>query len=234
MSVVTNTTTIGAIELPSRRNTELLLLAFAVVIPIFAYANAGLSIHGKLPPGMLTYGLGLGVLAGIAHLVVRRYAKYADPLLLPIATLLNGLGLVLIWRLDQSTRLQNTAKRIYGTFSESAPRQMMYTALAIALFAGVLLVLKDHRVLQRFTYISMAAALVLLILPVVPAWAPTSSAPRSGSASAGSPSSPASSRRSSSPSSSPATSWSSATPWPWPAAASWGSTCRAAATSDRS
>lgn len=45
---------------------------------------------------------------------------------------------------------------------------MMYTALAIALFAAVLLILKDHRVLQRFTYISMAGALVLLILPVVP------------------------------------------------------------------
>ncbi|MEU7064019.1 FtsW/RodA/SpoVE family cell cycle protein [Streptomyces sp. NPDC053429] len=168
MSVVTNTTTIGAIELPSRRNTELLLLAFAVVIPIFAYANVGLSIHGKLPPGMLTYGLGLGVLAGLAHLVVRRYAKYADPLLLPIATLLNGLGLVIIYRLDQSERLQNLAKRQYGGFTESAPRQMMYTALALALFAVVLLVLKDHRVLQRFTYISMAASLVLLILPVVP------------------------------------------------------------------
>ncbi|MET9605041.1 FtsW/RodA/SpoVE family cell cycle protein [Streptomyces sp. NPDC006512] len=168
MSVVTNTTTIGAIEAPSRRNTELMLLAFAVVIPIFAYANVGLSIHGELPPGMLLYGLGLGVLAGIAHLVVRRYAKYSDPLLLPIATLLNGLGLVLIWRLDQSERLQKLAKRNFGAFSESAPRQMMYTALAIALFAVVLLVLKDHRVLQRFTYISMAASLVLLILPVIP------------------------------------------------------------------
>ncbi|MCX5405947.1 FtsW/RodA/SpoVE family cell cycle protein [Streptomyces sp. NBC_00335] len=168
MSVVTNTTTIGAIELPSRRNTELLLLVFAVVIPIFAYANAGLALDGELPPGMFTYGLGLGILAGIAHFVVRRYAKYADPLLLPIATLLNGLGLVLIWRLDQSGRLQNQAKRAYGVFTESAPRQMMYTALAIAMFAGVLLVLKDHRVLQRFTYISMAASLVLLILPVIP------------------------------------------------------------------
>ncbi|RKT05676.1 cell division protein FtsW (lipid II flippase) [Streptomyces sp. 3211.6] len=168
MSVVTNTTTIGAIEAPSRRNTELLLLTFAVVIPIFAYANVGLSIHGKLPPGMLVYGLGFAVLAGIAHFVVRRFAKYADPLLLPIATLLNGLGVVLIWRLDQSERLQNLAKRSFGTFSESAPRQMMYTGLAIALFAVVLLVLKDHRVLQRFTYISMAGALVLLILPVVP------------------------------------------------------------------
>ncbi|MFF3012915.1 FtsW/RodA/SpoVE family cell cycle protein [Streptomyces sp. NPDC057939] len=168
MSVVTNTTTIGAIEAPSRRNTELLLLVFAVVIPIFAYANVGLAVHGKLPPGMLLYGLGLGVLAGIAHFIVRRYAKYADPLLLPIATLLNGLGLVLIWRLDQSERLQKLAKRNFGAFSESAPRQMMYTALAIALFAVVLLVLKDHRVLQRFTYISMASALVLLILPVIP------------------------------------------------------------------
>ncbi|MFE2168218.1 FtsW/RodA/SpoVE family cell cycle protein [Streptomyces sp. NPDC059447] len=168
MSVVTNTTTIGAIELPSRRNTELLLLGFAVVIPIFAYANVGLAINGKFPPGMLLYGLGLGALAGIAHLVVRRYAKYADPLLLPLATLLNGLGLVLIWRLDQSERLQTLAKRSFGGFTESAPRQMMYTALAIALFAGVLLVLKDHRVLQRFTYISMVTALVLLILPVIP------------------------------------------------------------------
>ncbi|GAA3093680.1 hypothetical protein GCM10020254_43410 [Streptomyces goshikiensis] len=121
MSVVTNTTTIGAIELPSRRNTELLLLGFAVVIPIFAYANVGLAIHGELPPGMFLYGLGLGALAGVAHLVVRRYAKYADPLLLPIATLLNGLGLVLIWRLDQSERLQNLAKRQFGLFTESAP-----------------------------------------------------------------------------------------------------------------
>ncbi|KJY39698.1 MULTISPECIES: FtsW/RodA/SpoVE family cell cycle protein [Streptomyces] len=168
MSVVTNTTTIGAIEAPSRRNTELLLLAFAVVIPIFAYANVGLSIHGELPPGMLVYGLGFAVLAGIAHLVVRRFAKYADPLLLPIATLLNGLGVVLIWRLDQSERLRTLAKRSFGVFTESAPRQMMYTGLAIALFSVVLLVLKDHRVLQRFTYISMAGALVLLILPVIP------------------------------------------------------------------
>ncbi|MFI1649030.1 FtsW/RodA/SpoVE family cell cycle protein [Streptomyces avidinii] len=168
MSVVTNTTTIGAIELPSRRNTELLLLGFAVLIPMFAYANVGLAINGTLPPGMVLYGLGLGALAGIAHFVVRRYAKYADPLLLPLATLLNGLGLVLIWRLDQSERLQNLAKRSFGAFTPSAPRQMMYTALAIALFAAVLLILKDHRVLQRFTYISMAGALVLLILPVVP------------------------------------------------------------------
>ncbi|MGA5193702.1 FtsW/RodA/SpoVE family cell cycle protein [Streptomyces exfoliatus] len=168
MSVVTNTTTIGAIEAPSRRNTELALLAFAVVIPVFAYLNVGLAIDGKVPAGMAGYGLGLALLAGVAHLVVRKWAPYSDPLLLPLATLLNGMGLVLIWRLDQSPRLIATSMRRYGSFSPDAPSQMMYSAIGIAMFVGVLLLLKDHRVLQRYTYISMVVSLVLLLLPLVP------------------------------------------------------------------
>ncbi|MET9011839.1 FtsW/RodA/SpoVE family cell cycle protein [Streptomyces olivaceoviridis] len=168
MSSTTNspthhTSTIGAIGAPSRRNTELALLVFAVVIPVFAYANVGLAIDGQVPGGLLSYGLGLGLLAGVAHLAVRKFAPYADPLLLPLATLLNGLGLVCIWRLDQSKLLQSLPN-----FVTAAPRQLLYTALGIALFVVVLIFLKDHRVLQRYTYISMFSALVLLILPLVP------------------------------------------------------------------
>ncbi|MCS0635235.1 FtsW/RodA/SpoVE family cell cycle protein [Streptomyces sp. LP05-1] len=166
MSVVTNTTTIGAIDAPSRRNTELALLAFAVAIPVFAYLNVGLALDGKVPSGMLGYGLGLGLMAGVAHLVVRKFAKYADPLLLPLATLLNGLGLVLIWRLDQSPRLIQRAERLFHSHSADAPKQLMFSAIGIALFVAVLIVLKDHRVLQRYTYISMVLALILLILPM--------------------------------------------------------------------
>ncbi|MEU6123151.1 FtsW/RodA/SpoVE family cell cycle protein [Streptomyces sp. NPDC047123] len=168
MSSTTHTSTIGAIGAPSRRNTELALLAFAVVIPLFAYVNVGLALDGKLPSGMLGYGVGLGLLAAVGHLVVRKFAAYADPLLLPLATLLNGLGLVVIWRLDQSEKLQNLAKAQFGAFSASAPKQLMYSAIGIALFVGVLLLLKDHRILQRYTYISMVGALVLLLLPLVP------------------------------------------------------------------
>ncbi|MEV0221959.1 FtsW/RodA/SpoVE family cell cycle protein [Streptomyces sp. NPDC050704] len=158
-----HTSTIGAIGTPSRRNTELALLVFAVVIPVFAYANVGLAINDSVPPGLLSYGLGLGLLAGVGHLVVRKFAPYADPLLLPLATLLNGIGLVVIWRLDQSQRLQQRS-----TFVEAAPRQLLYSALGVALFVAVLVFLKDHRVLQRYTYISMVGALVLLLLPLVP------------------------------------------------------------------
>ncbi|GAB2832012.1 FtsW/RodA/SpoVE family cell cycle protein [Streptomyces chlorus] len=168
MSSTTNpsaqhTSTIGAIGAPSRRNTELALLVFAVVIPVFAYANVGLAINGEVPAGLLSYGLGLGLMAGVGHLVVRKFAPYADPLMLPLATLLNGLGLVAIWRLDQSELLQSIHQA--GT---AAPRQLLYTALGIALFVAVLVFLKDHRVLQRYTYISMLGALVLLLLPLVP------------------------------------------------------------------
>ncbi|MFD8071721.1 FtsW/RodA/SpoVE family cell cycle protein [Streptomyces sp. NPDC059718] len=157
MSVVTNTTTITSVGAPSRRNTELALLVFAVLIPVFAYANVGLAKKGTLPAGMLAYGLGLGAIAVVAHLVVRKFAPYADPLMLPIATLLNGMGLVFIWRLDQEPTLPG---------GSSAPTQLMWSTLGVALFLGVLVFLKDHRILQRYTYISMVVALVLLILPV--------------------------------------------------------------------
>ncbi|RRQ87312.1 FtsW/RodA/SpoVE family cell cycle protein [Streptomyces griseofuscus] len=158
-----HTSTIGAIGAPSRRNTELALLVFAVLIPVFAYANVGLAIDNQVPAGLLSYGLGLGLLAGVAHLVVRKFAPYADPLLLPLATLLNGLGLVCIWRLDQSKALQQI--HVAGG---KATNQLMYTAMGIALFVAVLYFLKDHRTFQRYTYISMMCALLLLLLPLVP------------------------------------------------------------------
>ncbi|MFD8231257.1 FtsW/RodA/SpoVE family cell cycle protein [Streptomyces sp. NPDC059696] len=162
-SATHHTSTIGAIGAPSRRNTELALLVFAVVIPVFAYANVGLALHDSVPPGLLSYGLGLGLLAGVGHLAVRKFAPYADPLMLPLATLLNGLGLVIIWRLDQSEKLQASKQ-----FVEAAPRQLLYSAMGVALLVVVLIFLKDHRVLQRYTYISMAGALLLLVLPLVP------------------------------------------------------------------
>ena len=142
---------------PIRRNTELSLLVFAALVPVLAYAETGLAMDGRLPAGMLWYGLGLGGFALLAHLSVRRFAPHADPLMLPIAALLNGLGLVFIWRLDK-------ARELHPNYP-AAQNQLLWSGLGIALFVAVMALLKDHRRLQRYTYLSGFAALVLLALP---------------------------------------------------------------------
>jgi cell division protein FtsW (lipid II flippase) len=144
----------------TRRNVELLLLIFAIGIVLLAYAGVGLAINGTLPPSLLTYGLGLAGLTGAVHLTLRLRASYADPVLLPIATVLNGLGLVMIHRLDLAEGRSGA--------SSFAFRQLVWMALGVVLCLLLLWLLRDHRRLQRYTYSAMAAGLVLLLLPLVP------------------------------------------------------------------
>jgi cell division protein FtsW (lipid II flippase) len=143
-------------RLPRRRGIELALIVLAVLLSVYGYCAVGLARHGTLPPGAAGYGAGLGVLALLAHLTVRLRAPYADPLLLPIGVLLNGLGLVLIYRLDLET-----------PGDRAAPAQLVWSTLGVALFILVGLLLRDHRVLQRYTYVCVVTALVLLTLPIL-------------------------------------------------------------------
>lgn len=159
-------TTITPQAAPNRRNTELMMLGFAVLVPMLAYAIVGLAGDGKLPvASIVKYGLGLGVFAGLAHLLVRKFAPYADPLLLPLATFLNGMGLMLIHRLDIDI-IAGRGLSPGTKGSAAAPSQLMYSAIGIALFAVVVVALRDHRLLQRYTYSFMALALVLLVSPI--------------------------------------------------------------------
>src|SRR6478752_6210388 len=93
-----------------RRGAQLAMLAFAVVIVMGAYANVGLALDGAIPSGTLTYGLGLGGLMLAAYLVLAKFAPWADPLILPLVTLINGLGLVMIFRLSESPSTLPSAK----------------------------------------------------------------------------------------------------------------------------
>ena len=54
------------------------MIGFAVVVVLFAYASVGLAIDGTLPADIMTLGIGLGVLALVFHLVVRVVAAYAN------------------------------------------------------------------------------------------------------------------------------------------------------------
>ncbi|MEV0194949.1 FtsW/RodA/SpoVE family cell cycle protein [Nonomuraea sp. NPDC050691] len=149
------------VPLPAkRRGAQLLMLALAVGIIMFAYANVGLAMDGKVPAGMLTYGLGLGGFMLAAYLVLAKFAPWADPLILPLVTLVNGLGLVMIYRIE--------ASHARGTAGASATNQLIMTGIGVVLFAITLIVLRDQRALQRLTYTSGFVGLFLLISPLVP------------------------------------------------------------------
>ncbi|MBA5221180.1 FtsW/RodA/SpoVE family cell cycle protein [Streptomyces griseoaurantiacus] len=139
-----------------RRGVEVSLVGLAVLLSVYGYCAVGLARHGALPPGAAGYGAGLAVPALLAHLAVRFRAPGADPVLLPIAVLLNGLGLVLIYRLDLETPGE-----------AAAPAQLNWSALGVALFLVVVVALDDHRVLRRYGYVCVLGALALLTAPIL-------------------------------------------------------------------
>ncbi|GAA3000901.1 FtsW/RodA/SpoVE family cell cycle protein [Streptosporangium longisporum] len=146
------------VPLPAKRRVaQLAMLAFAVAIVMLAYANVGLALDNQIPSGMLTYGLGLGGLMLAAYLVLAKFAPWADPLILPLVTLVNGVGLVIIYRLEAS-----------GMKGASATNQLLWTAVGVVMFSLTLIVLRDHRALQRLTYTMGAVGLALLVAPLLP------------------------------------------------------------------
>ena len=146
----------------SRRRTELIMLAFAVALTAFAFANVGFSLKGKLPSGIVEYMAPYVVMVVVAHLAMRRFAPWADPLLLPLAALLNGLGIVMTYRLAAQGNL------LTAPLSSSATQiQVVYTALGIGCFVAVLALIREPRVLQRYTYTLGAVGILLVALPAL-------------------------------------------------------------------
>jgi cell division protein FtsW (lipid II flippase) len=76
--------------------------------------------------------------------------------ILPVVVALSGVGLAMIDRLDIA---EDTG---------FAGRQLVWMTISVALAAGVLLALRDHRTLRRYTYTAMVAALALLVSPLLP------------------------------------------------------------------
>jgi cell division protein FtsW (lipid II flippase) len=116
---------------------------------------------------MAEYMLGFVVLLAIAHLAVRKLAPWADPLLLPLAAALNGLGIVMIYRLQESGRNGNPGQVIATLSSSAATLQIVYTAIGIGCFVAVLALVREPRVLQRYTYTFGALGIILLALPAL-------------------------------------------------------------------
>jgi cell division protein FtsW (lipid II flippase) len=127
---------------PARRRTELGLIVLAVILTGGLYALAGEGRAGSLPANIGPFlGLIFALLL-VGHLAMRRWAPEADPVLLPVAGLLNGIGYVFIARL--------------------------WSTVGMAAFIITLVFVKRARDLERYRYLLGAGGIVLLLLPLVP------------------------------------------------------------------
>jgi cell division protein FtsW (lipid II flippase) len=145
-----------------RRRTELTMLIFAFALVAFAFANVGFSLKGSLPSGIAEYMAVLVVVIVIAHLAMRRFAPWADPLLLPLAAVLNGLGVVMTYRLYAQNKFLTAPLP-----SSATTIQLLYSAIGVGCFVAVLALVREPRVLQRYTYTLGAAGLFLVALPAL-------------------------------------------------------------------
>jgi len=135
-----------------RRRTEAGLLCVGALVVLAATLMQSLATTNALPDHVVTFIVCL-VLVGLGVQVVNRLlAPNADPVIVPVALFLNGLGYVMIERGDPGR----------------AGQQLAWTVIGLGLYAAVLLVVKRSRDLERYRYLLAGVALLLLISPVMP------------------------------------------------------------------
>ena len=139
---------------------ELSLLLLAIAVGIAAVLIVEFTVVGGPTTTLLAPGiLFVAALIGL-HITVRRVAPDADPLIIPIAAFLNVIGIAMIYRID-------LAKENTGWAADST-RQLVWSSIALVAAIVVLLVVRNHMKLFRYTYLTGLAAVVLLLLPMLP------------------------------------------------------------------
>ncbi len=134
------------------RSTELVLLVATWVIISGFFILASLGAQGHIPANATSY---LAVMVGISlglHLAIRFLAPHSSQILIPIATMLNGVGFVEIARWNPPL---------------ASLQAFWYGVSAIAVVVTLLLV-RRARDLDRFRFSSLAIAIILMLLPLVP------------------------------------------------------------------
>ncbi|MBW3593885.1 MAG: FtsW/RodA/SpoVE family cell cycle protein, partial [Actinobacteria bacterium] len=138
----------------SERNRELLNLLAVGLLTSAGFASVYLASQDapEFSTTSLSYAAFFLALFVAAHLVVRLRLPHADPFLLPLSGVLTAIGLTMIYRIEP----------------DKAFRQGLWVVVGLAVFALIVLLLRDHRRLDGVKYTLGVAAIALLALPAVP------------------------------------------------------------------
>ena len=138
------------------RTKELVLLLCSAGLLLLMLFSLELS-QGRTLTAELLYLVGGFVLVyGIAHAAIGWLAPYADQLLLPVVSLLNAIGLVMLYRLGFADNASGLASR-----------QMLWSLVGVVLMVLTLAIVRDHKALSRYSYLLGILGLILLALPLV-------------------------------------------------------------------
>ncbi len=141
-----------SVALSRRRTSELGLGVLAVMVAASGYLLVQLANKPNVPADLwVIFVVVLGLFV-CAHLAVRRLAPDADPVLLPLAALLNGLGFVTVARID----------------SNLGRIQAIWTAVSVLAFVLTLLFVRRIRTLERYRYTALFFGMIALLLPLAP------------------------------------------------------------------
>lgn len=137
----------------SRRNTELGLVLMAALITACAYTLSALGRDSNIPANLVPFLAFVVGLLVTAHIATRYLARGADGVLLPLAALLNGVGYVILARLD--------AKNLAGL-------QATWTMVGIAAYVITLALVRRVNDLRRYQFTFLLVGAALLLLPLLP------------------------------------------------------------------
>jgi cell division protein FtsW (lipid II flippase) len=135
-----------------RRRVEFWLLVLACGVTTALYSLATLGVKGHLPLHLWGFLFATLALSMLAHLANRWLVPTATPVLLPLATMLNGLGYVEIARWNPPL----------------AQAQAVWVTVSAALYVATLLFVRRSRDLDRYRYLLLLAATFLLLAPLIP------------------------------------------------------------------
>jgi cell division protein FtsW (lipid II flippase) len=150
----------------SRRNAELSLLLLAMVLVAAYCATVEVNLFDTVTPDFWVPTAALTVVFLALHVVIRFLAPYADPVLVPAVALLNGLGVGFLRRIDLA-KADPDDRMNFPIFSGDGGRQLAWTLASVILAAGLLVLVRDHRVVSRYAYTLGLAGIVLVLIPAV-------------------------------------------------------------------
>src|ERR1700684_3008468 len=127
-----------------------MILAWVIVGSFYVLASLG--AKGHLPDRLGVFLTSIIVISLALHVCIRFLAPNSSQVLLPIATLLNGVGYVEIARWNPT----------------AAGYQALWFLVSAVALVVTLFVVRRVRDLDRYRYLTLLGAVGLLLMPLVP------------------------------------------------------------------